>query len=243
MQRSQWKVGDLAKETGLSVRTLHYYDQIGLLSPSYRTQSGHRLYVTRDINRLQQIASLRQLGFSLEEIEKCLKSPGMSARQVIGFHISRLKEQIELQSKLRKRLEEIAARLDSARDISVEELIRTIEVTNMVGKYYTPEQLESLRQRADSIGQDRIRQSEEEWAELIRQVGSEMDKGTDPSNERVRKLADKWMALIQEFTGGDPGITKSLGSMWQQEENIHGFDTKRMRELMSYVSKARQVQR
>jgi hypothetical protein len=53
-------------------------------------------------------------------------------------------------------------------------------------------------------------------------------------------LADKWMALVQEFTGGDAGITKSLGTMWQQEENIHGLDTKRMRELMAYVSKARQ---
>lgn len=239
-QRNQWKVGDLAKETGLSIRTLHYYDQIGLLSPSFRTRSGHRLYVAQDIKRLQQIASLRQLGFSLDEIERCLKSPGMSARRVIEFHISRLKEQIELQSKLRGRLESIAARLDSRREISVDDLIQTIEVTNMVGKYYTPEQLETLRQRADTIGQDRIRESEKEWADLIRQVGEEMEKGTDPSSERVRNLAEKWMALIQEFTGGDPGIAKSLGTMWQQEENIHGQDTKRMREMMAYISKARQ---
>jgi DNA-binding transcriptional MerR regulator len=61
------KVGDLAKQTAVSVRTLHYYDEIGLLSPSGRTESGYRLYATQDIVRLQQIVSLRQIGFSLEK--------------------------------------------------------------------------------------------------------------------------------------------------------------------------------
>lgn len=52
------EVGDLAKQTGVSVRTLHYYNEIGLLSPSGRTESGYRLYATPDIMRLQQIVSL-----------------------------------------------------------------------------------------------------------------------------------------------------------------------------------------
>ncbi|HHP7244688.1 MAG TPA: MerR family DNA-binding transcriptional regulator [Elainellaceae cyanobacterium] len=59
------KIGDLTKQTGLSIRTLHYDDEIGLLSPSHRTDVGHRLYSDPDIIRLQQILSLRQLGFML----------------------------------------------------------------------------------------------------------------------------------------------------------------------------------
>jgi MerR family transcriptional regulator, thiopeptide resistance regulator len=66
------KIGELAKQTGISIRMLHYYDEIELLSPSQRTESGHRLYAEPDIIRLQQIMSLRQLGFSLEEIRECL---------------------------------------------------------------------------------------------------------------------------------------------------------------------------
>ena len=69
------KIGDLAQKTGLSIRTLHYYDEIGLLSPSHRTDVGYRLYSNQDIIRLQQIVSLRQLGFSLKEINECLKDP------------------------------------------------------------------------------------------------------------------------------------------------------------------------
>ena len=56
------KVGELARRTGLTVRTLHHYDEIGLLRPSLHTESGHRLYTAADVGRLQQVVSLRQLG-------------------------------------------------------------------------------------------------------------------------------------------------------------------------------------
>ena len=64
------KVGELAQRTGLTVRTLHHYDAIGLLRPSLHTEAGYRLYTARDIVRLQQVLSLRQLGFSLDEIRE-----------------------------------------------------------------------------------------------------------------------------------------------------------------------------
>ena len=63
-----WKVGALARQTGLTVRTLHHYDEIGLLAPSLRTGAGHRLYTADDLGRLLQILSLRQLGLSLDEV-------------------------------------------------------------------------------------------------------------------------------------------------------------------------------
>ena len=58
-------MGELAKETGLSVRALHHYDEIGLLWPSRRTEAGHRLYEPSDVLRLQQVRSLKHLGFGL----------------------------------------------------------------------------------------------------------------------------------------------------------------------------------
>ena len=64
-----WKVGELAARTGLSVRTLHYYDEVGLLPPSCRTDGGHRLYTAGDVVRLQQIRSLRALGFTLRGLD------------------------------------------------------------------------------------------------------------------------------------------------------------------------------
>ena len=77
------KVGDLARRTGLTVRALHHYDEIGLLKPSLHTAAGHRLYATADVARLQQVLSLRQLGFSLEQVRDCLDRPGFSPLEVI----------------------------------------------------------------------------------------------------------------------------------------------------------------
>jgi MerR family transcriptional regulator, thiopeptide resistance regulator len=212
-----WKVGELAKQTGLSIRTLHYYDEIGLLSPSHHTESGHRLYATEDIVRLQQIKSLRQLGLSLEEIRDCLDSPNFTPLQVIELHIKRLREQIALQQRLCDRLEAIAVSLEAAEDIDIEKFIETIEATTMLEKYYTPEQMEYLKERRNMLGEETIRQAEATWIDLIQQVRAEMEKGTDPTSETVQVLAQRWQNLIQEFTGGNPEIEKSLNTMYQQE--------------------------
>src|SRR5262245_32263321 len=108
------KVGELARRTGLTVRTLHHYDEIGLLKPSLHTQAGYRLYTAGDVARLQQVLSLRQLGFSLEEVRDCLDRPGFSPLEVIGLHLARLREQISMQQQLCERLETLAVHLRGA---------------------------------------------------------------------------------------------------------------------------------
>ena len=237
-----WKVGELARRTGLSVRALRYYDEIGLLSPSRRTEGGHRQYTAGDVVRLQRIKSLRALGFSLREIGEYLDGAEVPLEEVIESHLARLRERIELQRRLCDRLEQVAARLRSGEEISSERFVETvmevIEMSERLDKYYSPEQLEYLEERRREVGEERIRESQAEWAELMEKVRAEMEAGTDPSNERVQALAARWMALVEEFTGGDPGIERSLGNMWRQEENIHGIDTGEVREMGRYISAA-----
>jgi DNA-binding transcriptional MerR regulator len=233
-----WKVGELAKATGLTVRTLHHWDEIGLLSPSKRTAKGHRLYADADLARLQQVASLRQLGFPLEQIRDLLDRRGVSPRQVIGLHLARLREQLGLQRRLIERLERVERRLERAETVSPRELIDTIEATMLTDKYYTPEQQEQLAARAAALGDDAIRAAERDWATLIDEVRAEMERGTDPQDPRVQALARRWMELVRAFTGGDPGIERSVGRMWSEETTIHGFDTAKMREMMGYIQRA-----
>src|SRR6266567_1126132 len=103
------KVGELARRTGLTIRTLHHYDEIDLLKPSLHTEAGHRLYTADDVARLQQVLSLRQLGFSLEEVRDCLDREGFSPLEVIRLHVARLREQITMQQGLCERLEGLVA--------------------------------------------------------------------------------------------------------------------------------------
>ncbi len=238
MRKQPWKVGELAQRTGLSVRTLHWYDEIGLLKPSWHTEAGHRLYTAEDVARLQQILSLRQFGFALEEVRACLEDADFSHLSLIEAHLGRLREQIEGQRRLCARLEALAACLRAAETVSVEDLLQVIEEMTMIEKYYTPEQLEQLKARKEQVGEERIRQVQEEWPKLHAEVRAEMEKGTDPTSETVQALARRWMALVNEFTGGDPGIEKSLRSMYQQEQTIHGMNVEAMRPMMEYIGKA-----
>lgn len=243
------KVGELANQTGLTIRTLHHYDAIGLLKPSLHSESGHRLYTASDVARLQQVLSLRQLGFSLEEVRDCLGLPGFSPLEVVRLHVSRLREQIQLQRALCERLEALAAHLGAAEEVSAEEFMRTIEVMTMTEKHYTPEQLEYLKQRRVQVGDQRMRQAPAEWAELMALVRAEMEKGTDPKNPAIRALAKRWMVLVNEFTGGDAGIEKAVNATWKNEEPAlaqrtgvgDDAEAPTMQQYMEYIGRALQA--
>lgn len=245
-RKNSWKVGELASRTGLSVRALHHYEEIGLLVPSGRTAAGHRLYSEGEVMRLQQIASLRALGLSLEEIRECLDVGSYSPIRVIELHIARLRERIASERRLCGRLEGIAALLaargSATGGVSAERFVETVmEVTRMsenIEKYYTAEQLEQLEHRKQEVGEERIREVEAEWPGLIEEVEAEMEAGTDPADERVQELAGRWMGLVEEFTGRDPGIRRSLSNAWQEEKNLGDMDTAHMRGLMDYIGRA-----
>jgi len=240
MKLPPWKVGELAKRTGLTVRTLHHYDAIGLLRPSLRTAADHRLYAEADIARLQQIQSLRQLGFSLDEIRDALDRRGLSRQQVLELHLSRLRDQIELQQRLYRRLAAIAGCLAAAEEVSVAELTQAMEEMKMYEKYFTPQQMDELQQRGREVGPERIREVEAEWPRLIAEVRAEMEKGSDPSEPQVQELARRWMGLVREFSGGSPGVEKSVATMYRQEPGAmqkSGLDSG----VFEYVNRAIQA--
>jgi MerR family transcriptional regulator, thiopeptide resistance regulator len=243
MSTETWTIGELARRTGVSIRALRHYDQIGLLSPAGRTDSGYRLYVAEDIARLHRIKALRQLGLTLTEIRHLLEQSAVSPREMVEDHLHRLREHMALEQRLCERLQALARRLSSAESISSEEFLDVIEVISMVEKnekYYTPEQLAWLRERAETVGEERIREVELEWPELIAQVRAEMERGTDPTEERVQRLAARWRGLIQEFSGGNPGIEASLQTMYANELEVRarsGIDP----DLAAYIGKAMTV--
>jgi hypothetical protein len=146
---------------------------------------------------------------------------------------------MELQRQLYARLEAIAAHLQAAETIDLKEFIQLIEVTMMIENYYTPQQLDYLKERRETLGEERIRQVEAEWQELIDQARSAMQNGIDPTSEAVQELARRSQSLIQEFTGGDAGIERSLNQMYQQEGVEVASRGAMDSAVMEYMSKAR----
>ncbi len=244
--QTSWKVGELASLTGLTVRTLHHYDEINLLKPSKDLNSGHRLYREEDIIQLQQILSLRQLGFSLEEIKSCLQNPDFSPVKVIQSHLDKLHQQIELQHQLKRLLTGIYLHLQAEEKVSTDDLIKTIEVTKMseelFNQYYTKEQRQYLDERAQAIGEEQIQQVQNDWQDLFAAVEAEMNKGTKPTDEKVLVLAKRWSELVESFTSGNSGVMQGLNNMVQAEyptmQQQFGFPDAR---LFEYIGKAQAV--
>jgi DNA-binding transcriptional MerR regulator len=118
------KVGELAAATGLTVRTLHYYEQIGLLPASGRSTGGHRLYSSDDVSRLYRICLLRRLGFPLAEIATTLDDPAWSLRAALGRHLAELDMRLSAGQELRRR---VAGLLDGADGGSDRELLEVME--------------------------------------------------------------------------------------------------------------------
>lgn len=224
MKTPTLRVGQVAKRTGLTVRTLHHWDRIGLLSPEERTPSGHRIYRAEDLQRLQKTLSLRSLGLGLKEIGSLLRddspSPGgesPSLEEVLSSHRDRVRERRESLSRLEGRLDWMLEQLKAKQHLTEENLLQTMELMAMIDKHYTPGQLDTLKKREEALGPDAIQAAQEEWPRLIASLRAAMDRGDDPSAPEVQRLASRWKELVEAFSGGDPGIESSLAKMYREE--------------------------
>ncbi len=127
-----WKVGELARATGLTVRALHYYDQIGLLTPSRRSLAGHRLYGGVDVARLYRIGLMRRLGFPLDQIASVLDNPEWQLAPAVNRHLNHTRERAAIATRLCTRLTSMAAELTKHDNPSPEQLFSTLEEMTML---------------------------------------------------------------------------------------------------------------
>ncbi len=122
----EWSVGELADAAGITVRTLHHYEQVGLLAPAGRTGAGHRRYQAEQAEKLYQITAMRSLGFRLDEIRRALDGEDLAS--VARLHLQQVRDRLLQTSELNQRLERLLSALDSS-DHPTDEIIRATEAT------------------------------------------------------------------------------------------------------------------
>lgn len=125
------KIGEFAKKSGVTVKTLLHYDRIGLLQPSSKTEAGHRIYCDKDFIKLQQITTLKFIGLSLEEIRQLINEEGQNVESIISIQTKALEEK-------KKHIETVITALNKAERqiqnnsfLDVQQLIDIIKITNM----------------------------------------------------------------------------------------------------------------
>lgn len=237
MKDGYYRIGELARRTGLTVRALRHYDRVGLLQAVRDRQSGHRFYGPRELERLQRILGLRQLGLPLARIADCLHRPDATLPRVLDAQADRLRLRLRETERILARLDACLATLDRGGKLDAEELLTIIGMTTMYEKHFTDEQLATLNQRRADLGEEIVADAEREWPELIAAMRREMEAGTDPADNRVRPLAERWRMLIHAFSGGDHGLEDSVGRLYRAEPGVaaaHDLDG----EVFSYAGKA-----
>lgn len=219
------RVGDLAKMTGLTVRTLHHYEAIGLLDAAARGEGGHRLYDEASVQRLYRIRVLRSLGIALSEIRRFIDDDA-SVASVMHQHLARVEQEVEDLTRLRDRLRRVCRRPDSHVDTA--ELLRTIDAMSRLERHVA-----TRRQYAASRPPRGI---ERQWRALADELRACMAAGDDPSSGRARDVAIRARELILDFAGHDAVTLEALDHLRTADppSDLAGWDPA----LMAYLDRA-----
>ncbi|MFL5831150.1 MAG: MerR family transcriptional regulator [Solirubrobacteraceae bacterium] len=218
-------VGQVAELTGVTVRTLHHYDEIGLLSPSERSEAGYRLYAYDDLARLQEILVWRALGFSLAEIQAILDDPGYD-------RIAALRKQRALIEQQAERLGALRAALDAA--LAAEANGTKMEVQAMFDGFDPSEYEQEVRERwghteayrestrrAAAYGETEWREIRAEAEEITREFGELKAAGEPADGQRARALAERHRRHIARwFYDCPPAMHRGLGQMYTDDERF-----------------------
>lgn len=213
---------EFATRAGVTIRALHHYDRLDLLKPSGRTAAGYRLYTDRDLLRLEQIVALKFIGFPLSQIRELLNRKDLDVAATLRQQCRIIAEKRDHLDRAIRAIERAEQALASGEQTDWEPFRKIIEVIQMqtrkdwMKKYYTEEQLESLRGRWSPEVQA---ESERGWNELVRDVEAAIARGEAPESETGRKLAERRQKLLDMFTGGDPGVAASLQSLFADKAN------------------------
>lgn len=125
------RIGEIADATNVTVRTLRYYDEIGLLTPADRSEAGHRLYGTEAVEQLYRISLLRQLGFSLDQVGAALETADTDVQSLIVDHLATIETRLVAENRLRSRLLRLVETLESEGD-TTRDLLNVLEDMNML---------------------------------------------------------------------------------------------------------------
>ena len=216
-------VGQMAAIAGISVRALHHYEKLGLLPAASRSDSGYRLYTSDDLARLQEILSLRDLGFALAEIRAWFQDEGHDPHQAMRLHLQRVSERIAGLESLRDVLQEVLRRIPEHGSASPEQVVRVVErmkAMKDMERYFTSAQLESVKARGVPLGAEGVRAVEREWSELIAKVRAAMETGVPAGSAEVLALASRWKELIGLFSGGDSDIVRGLERYYREHPGV-----------------------
>ncbi|MUK88246.1 MerR family transcriptional regulator [Ornithinibacillus sp. L9] len=214
-----YTIGKLSKNTGVTVRTLDYYDEIGLINPSSKTDGGHRLYNEDDVMRLERVLALKYMGFSLEQIKDIVNSSTSTWQQSIQQQLEMIRREQERLKMLEQALTGVSFSIEFEGEINWSIIFNIIQL-------YQQDVEDIFQQYKDYLNNDEMRKIIEmdaqmskedmkEWMEAISDIKNNLE--IDPGSEKAQHLVKRWLNQVEKMFGNDEEL---LGDMWNALQNL-----------------------
>jgi DNA-binding transcriptional MerR regulator len=246
-----YRVKEFADLSGVTVRTLQYYDRIGLLKPSAYTKKNHRLYQIEDLLRLQQILTFKHVGYGLEDIRRLVNSPDYDVVEALKAQQKAIRDRIAQLQKVARSIDSTVDALASVDTGKLDwRLVRNVIAAILASsrwdwahEYYTPAQKKLLAKRRRNVKPEQMADWQKQWAEVMLGFQRLMDRKRSAADAEVQNLAARADILIQGFTQGDLGIERSLGRAYANYEAVPKDRRPFPLELQRFISEACRIYR
>ncbi|HEX6358352.1 MerR family transcriptional regulator [Actinophytocola sp.] len=225
MAEERWSIGDLASASGVTLRTLYYYDEIGLVSASERTGAGHRRYTAADVQRLYRVRALTQLGLSLDEVATVLRSGAenlTALRDLLAAQLADLDVKARRINEVRQRVLGLVELLDGETMPEPERFLGTLEVTAQLHGHLSEQHWDALAARRAELGDDTVDALRAEWVTIVTELRRHLVNGTPARDSAVRELAGRWQRVAEAFRTGQPDLDERIQAAGEVVWRQHG---------------------
>lgn len=246
-----YKIKEVADLVGVSIRTLHHYDQIGLLKPNSVTTAGYRLYVDQDLERLQQVLFFKELGFNLREIKEILDNPNFNQKQALKSQRTLLIKKMQRLEAIVKTVEKTIDSIEGVSKMSKKEMFKAFDMTEIERhqKKYADE-TRQMYGNSDAYKESQKKTSQytnDDWArittrgnEIYTKIASVMNKG--PADPIVQEGIEEWRQYITDnFYNCTLEIFRGLGDFYINDERFTMSINKDHPGLAQFLRKAMHI--
>ncbi len=218
-----YRAREFAELAGVTVRTLHHYDRVGLLKPHRRSSAGYRLYRLADLERIEQIVALKFLALPLAEIRRLLEHEPLSLGEALARQRVGLLEKRRLLDQALAAIREAESAMAEGKPtaVSLRRIIEAIEMqndSNWMMKYYSPEAQAKIAERAKTFTLEMQKDVSQAWKDYYRDLAALKDQ-EDPGGVKTAELAKRHRELVSAFTGNDPEVEAGLAAFYKDRAN------------------------
>lgn len=224
-----YTIKQLADMSGVSVRTLHYYDEIGLLKPSVTRENGYREYGDEEALKLQQILFFRELGFSLDKIREIMEKPDFDLKNALLTHRALLEEKVERMYLLIETVDKTIKKLEGENEMTNDDLYKGFDEKKqkeyekeIEDKYGQTEEgarvIAQSKERVSKLGKDGMQKVQDELKKIHEEIAANMDKGFD--SPEVQAAIARHRAWLENFYDCTDEIHLGLGKMYTEHPDF-----------------------